>query len=285
MGNWFDRYDLPGCRSAGKIFQIPVESIAPNPAQPRKTYGRKELTELAHSIEENGLLQPITVRRIRGGEKDFELIAGHRRLMATMALGQTHIKAIIEEITDEESAVLALVENMQRKDLSCFEEARAIAGLMQQLGLSQQETARRLGKSQPAVANKLRLLRLPDWVQQAVEEQGLSERHARALLRLEKEEDLKKTLAAISEKQLTVEETEKYIESLLTEKKEGGLRIVLLRDYRLFVNTITKAIDTMSLAGIQVASEKEEDEGYIQYHIRIPKVQAYRRRNHSSRAV
>lgn len=284
MASWFDRYDLPGCRSAGKIVEIPVESIAPNPAQPRKTYGREELTELARSIEENGLLQPITVRRTRGADRDFELVAGHRRLMATMALGQTHIRAIVEEMTDEESAVLALVENMQRKDLSCFEEARAIAGLMQQLGLSQQETARRLGKSQPAVANKLRLLRLPDWVQRAVEERGLSERHARALLRLDREEDLKKALDTIAAKQLTVEETEKLVEGLLAEKKPGGVRIVLLRDYRLFVNTLAKAIDTMGLAGIRVDSQKEEDDEYIRYHISIPKAQACRRRG-SGQAV
>ena len=285
MGNWFERRDMPGCRSAGKIFSIPVESIAPNPAQPRKSYGRQELAELAHSIEQNGLLQPITVRRTKNGEKDFELIAGHRRLMATMALGQTHIRAIVEELSDEDSAVFALVENIQRKDLSCFEEALAIQGMMQQLGLSQQEAARRLGKSQPAVANKLRLLKLPGWVQQMVEELGLSERHARALLKLEREEDLKKTLSAIQEKQLTVEETERYIEALLAQQKEKGIRIVLLRDYRLFVNTITKAIDTMSLAGIRVDSQKEEDEEFINYRIRIPKVQAYRRQNGGAKVV
>ena len=172
------------------IRELPVESIRPNPAQPRLSYESGALEELAESIRENGLIQPILVRQLLDG--DYELIAGHRRWMAVRKLGQPTIRAIVENRTDTESAVLALVENIQRRDLDCMEEARAIAGLIESTGMTQQEAARRLGKSQPAVANKLRLLRLPGWVQEIVEEGQLSERHARALLRLEREEDLRR---------------------------------------------------------------------------------------------
>ena len=160
------------------IREIPVESIRPNPAQPRLSYESGALEELAESIRENGLIQPILVRQLLDG--DYELIAGHRRWMAVRKLGQPTIRAIVENRTDTESAVLALVENIQRRDLDCMEEARAIAGLIESTGMTQQEAARRLGKSQPAVANKLRLLRLPGWVQEIVEEGQLSERHARS---------------------------------------------------------------------------------------------------------
>ena len=196
------------------IREIPVESIRPNPAQPRLSYESGALEELAESIRENGLIQPVLVRQLLDG--DYELIAGHRRWMAVRKLGQPTIRAIVENRTDTESAVLALVENIQRRDLDCMEEARAIAGLIESTGMTQQEAARRLGKSQPAVANKLRLLRLPGWVQEIVEEGQLSERHARALLRLEREEDLRRVLDQVRRRNLTVEQTEALVDDCLS---------------------------------------------------------------------
>lgn len=254
--------------------EVPVESIRPNPAQPRLSYESGALEELAESIRENGLIQPILVRQLLDG--DYELIAGHRRWMAVRKLGQPTIRAIVENRTDTESAVLALVENIQRRDLDCMEEARAIAGLIESTGMTQQEAARRLGKSQPAVANKLRLLRLPGWVQEIVEEGQLSERHARALLRLEREEDLRRVLDQVRRRNLTVEQTEALVDDCLSAPKEPATRIVLLRDYRLFVNTLNRAVQTMAQAGIRVEQESREEGEYVEYRIRVPKVQAYR---------
>lgn len=261
-------------RRLPEIREIPVESIRPNPAQPRLTYEPRALDELAESIRENGLIQPVLVRQLLDG--DYELIAGHRRWLAVKQLGLPAVRAIVESRTDAESAVLALVENIQRRDLGCMEEARAIAGLMESTGMTQQEAARRLGKSQPAVANKLRLLRLPGWVQEIVEEGQLSERHARALLRLEQEEDLRRVLEQVRRRNLTVEQTEALIDDCLADPKEPTTRIVLLRDYRLFVNTLKRAVDTMAQAGINVEQESREEGEFLEYRIRIPKVQAYR---------
>ena len=256
------------------IREIPVGEIRPNPAQPRLHYEEKALAELAESIRENGLIQPVLVRQLLTGE--YELIAGHRRWKAVQRLEWPTIRAIVENRTDTESAVMALVENIQRRDLSCMEEARAIAGLIESTGITQQEVAQRLGKSQPAVANKLRLLRLPGWVQEIVEQGQLSERHARALLRLEREEDLRQVLEQVRRRNLTVEQTEALIEDCLAGPKEPVTRIVLLRDYRLFMNTLNRAVQTMAQAGIQVEQQSREEGEYLEFQIRVPKVQAYR---------
>ena len=232
------------------------------------------MAELAESIRENGLIQPVLVRQLLTGE--YELIAGHRRWKAVQRLEWPTIRAIVENRTDTESAVMALVENIQRRDLSCMEEARAIAGLIESTGITQQEAAQRLGKSQPAVANKLRLLRLPGWVQEIVEQGQLSERHARALLRLEREEDLRQVLEQVRRRNLTVEQTEALIEDCLAGPKEPVTRIVLLRDYRLFMNTLNRAVQTMAQAGIQVEQQSREEGEYLEVQIRVPKVQAYR---------
>lgn len=256
------------------IREIPVGEIRPNPAQPRLHYEEKALAELAESIRENGLIQPVLVRQLLTGE--YELIAGHRRWKAVQRLEWPTIRAIVENRTDTESAVMALVENIQRRDLSCMEEARAIAGLIESTGITQQEAAQRLGKSQPAVANKLRLLRLPGWVQEIVEQGQLSERHARALLRLEREEDLRQVLEQVRRRNLTVEQTEALIKDCLAGPKEPVTRIVLLRDYRLFMNTLNRAVQTMAQAGIQVEQQSREEGEYLEVQIRVPKVQAYR---------
>lgn len=269
---WFGK----NYKTAGRVVLLPVEAIAPNPNQPRKQYGRAELEELAASIRENGLLQPITVRRVENGELPFELVAGHRRLLAVMGNGETEIPAIVQSYSDEDSAVLALVENLQRKQLGFFEEAAAMAALMEQWGLNQQELARRLGRTQSTVANKLRLLRLGEEVRAVIQRYQLTERHARALLRLPSDGAMLAAAEVIAARGYNVQESEQYIESLLATKKASAARIFVVKDYRLFLNTVKKAVDTMAHAGIAVDTDKSEDEEYIHYRIRIPKSAAYR---------
>ena len=285
MSNWFGFSELSGYKTAGKVLLIPIESIAPNPAQPRKFYSRSELEELAESIQANGLLQPVTVRRIKNKDKPFELVAGHRRLMAVTSLGREQIEAIIQEISDADSAVLAVVENMQRKQLTYFEEAEAISSLCKTWNISQQEVAKRLGKTQSTIANKLRLLRIPDELRSYLVKSGLTERHARALLKLEgNPEKLRQAAEAIVERGLNVQQSETYIEKLCEPEKDKITRIVLLRDYRLFVNTIKKAVDTMNLAGMRVNTQQTEEAEYIEYRIRIPKAEAYRKKEQKIKA-
>lgn len=252
---------------------LPLEVIDPNPMQPRKTFSEQAIAELAESIEQNGLLQPITVRRGREGR--FELIAGHRRLLATRLLGRKTIAAVIQEMDDQRSAVLAIVENLQRQDLSYFEEAESIAALIEMWGLSQQQIAARLGKTQPTIANKLRLLRLPEGVRSRILKAGLTERHGRALVRLVETPHLEAAMETIIAAGYNVDETEKYIDALLAGKADlptqRGSRIFIVKDLRLFFNTVEKAAALMAQAGIPVDTKRVEDEEYIHYTIRVPK--------------
>lgn len=276
MAGWFGKAELHTYKTAGKVVMLPIAEIAPNPHQPRRHYARSELEELAQSIRENGLLQPITVRRVSNRECPFELIAGHRRLLAVTCNGDETIPAIIQEIGEEASAVLAIVENLQRKQLNCFEEAAAMEQLMVQWGMTQQDVAKRLGKTQPTIANKLRLLRLSQEVREVILQYQLTERHARALLRLPSDGVMLTAAEVIAARGYNVEESEQYIETLLAPKKADAARIFIVKDYRLFLNTVKKAVDTMAHAGIAVDTNKTEDEEYIHYTIRIPKSAAYR---------
>ena len=254
------------------IREIPVESIRPNPAQPRLSYESGALEELAESIRENGLIQPILVRQLLDG--DYELIAGHRRWMAVRKLGQPTIRAIVENRTDTESAVLALVENIQRRDLDCMEEARAIAGLIESTGMTQQEAARRLGKSQPAVANKLRLLRLPQDVLSLLRKNGFTERHARALLRLPTAEAQQEAAALLVQEGWTVARTERYVEEVLqTEapKEKKNRRPLLIRDIRFFLNSLDHSLAVMRSAGVDAKCHRAEEGEDLLLTIRIPR--------------
>ena len=246
---------------AGRVLALPVDAIMPNPDQPRKRYEK----------EENGLLQPITVRESDpGAGRPYTLIAGHRRWLAVRLLGEAEVPALVCSRTQTEAAVLALVENLQRADLGPMEEAEAIDALIRSTGLSQQETARRLGKSQSAIANKLRLLKLPGWVREEVEVLGLTERHARALLPLSEDEQFRRVLGILREKKCTVSETEALVARLLAPKKCRPKRKLLLRDYRILRNTIEKAVSAMASAGIPVETKEEEDGDSIVYTIRVP---------------
>ena len=257
-----------------KVIEIPARKIRPNKTQPRQTFYEEDLRSLSQSISNNGLLQPLTVRKLKNDE--YELVAGERRLRASVMAGFTKIPCIVMKCSDKDSAIFALIENLQRKDLGMFEEARGINRLIRKYGITQEQAAIQLGKKQSTVANKLRLLRLSydeqDWIIQA----GLSERHARALLKIQDEESRKEAWSHIIAENLNVKETEKYISSLLDNKKVQPLhnnvdKKIVVKDVRIFVNTISRAVDTMRVSGIDAVSNKEETDDYIEYTVKIPK--------------
>jgi ParB family chromosome partitioning protein len=253
---------------------IKAGDIKRNPYQPRSVFDEDGLYELSESIRQYGVLQPLTVRR--SGSGGYELIAGERRLRASMLAGMREVPCILVDATEKQSGVLALVENLQRQDLDFFEEAEGIRRLIRQFGLSQDEAARRLGKSQSAVANKLRLLRHPAEVTDAIRRHGMTERHARALLRIDGVEARLEAVEAIAQGKLNVAQTEEYIERLLTaqtpepEAKRRIRTLYVFKDIRLFVNTITRAVDTMRRSGVNAVLDKEEEEGGIRLTITIP---------------
>lgn len=260
-------------RSAGQVLLIPSEKILPSPNQPRKIFNQEELVNLAISIRMNGLLQPITVRET---EKGYELVSGERRLRAAKLAGMAVVPCIIIDVNNMKSAIFSLIENIQRQDLNYFEEAVAIDKLMSEYGISQDEAAKKLGKAPSTVSNKLRLLNLPIKAQKLLLENALSERHARALLKLE-EEDILPVLEKIIEKKLNVSQTEKMIEDILEQKnKPKRTTKRMFSDVRIFVNTVNKAVETMVDAGIKADMKKEETEEAFIYKITIPKNSAYR---------
>ncbi len=254
-----------------RVVELPAEKLIPNPRQPRKTFSKEELDGLSRSIASNGLLQPISVRRTSGGK--YEIIAGERRWRACIQAGMRQIPCLVQECSDAQSAVLAILENLQRQDLQVFEEAEGIRRLMEDWGVTQEEAARRLGKSQSAIANKLRLLRLTPEERKCIVENGLSERHARAILRIPQEDARKKLLAQVVEKGLTVRQTEKLIEKVLEEKpaKPSKGRTFIAKDIRLFLNTIDHAIRTMQDAGILAQADRKDMGDYLEYTVKIPK--------------
>lgn len=252
-----------------KVVSIDIHEIIPNPNQPRTRFDDRELGQLADSIRENGLLQPLTVRKNPRGQ--YELISGERRLRAGKLAGLGQIPCIIIETDERQSAVLALIENIQRSNLNFFEEAAAIRNLITEYNINQEEAALKLGKAQSTIANKLRLLKLTEAEQCAILNNGLTERHARALLKMEDREERLKALEKILEKKMNVVQAENYIDSLLEkEAKPEKKRVMIIKDVRLFLNTINKALDTMKRAGIKAESTKKQDDEYIEYVVRIP---------------
>ncbi|MEE1219445.1 MAG: ParB/RepB/Spo0J family partition protein [Ruminococcus sp.] len=259
-------------KNENKISDIPIIKIRPNKSQPRKQFDEDELSALSQSIRENGILQPLTVRRISPTE--FELIAGERRLRASALAGLRKVPCIVVKCSDKESAVYALLENLQRSDLGMFEEARGISRLIRRYGITQEEAALKLGKSQSTIANKLRLLRLTYEEQEWIINAGLSERHARSLLRLNDENTRRDALSRIISENLNIQQTENLVSILLkscpkSEKHKGSSKAVI-KDIRIFMNTINRAIDTMRLSGIDAKVNKKVTENYIEYTIRIP---------------
>lgn len=262
-------------KGENKISEIPIIKIRPNKAQPRKVFNEDELSALSRSIAENGILQPLTVRK--ASQSEFELIAGERRLRAAILAGMKRVPCIIVKCSDKESAVYALLENLQRADLGIFEEARGISRLIRRYGLTQEQAADKLGKTQSTIANKLRLLKLSGEEQEWIENAGLTERHARALLKIDDEDIRREVLSKIISDNLNVSQTEALVgiykhNNPKTEKNRGRSKAVI-KDIRIFLNSINRAIDTMRLSGIDAQSVKTDSENFIEYTIRIPKSQ------------
>jgi len=248
----------------GRVVFLPTKSIRPNPAQPRKIFREEALDELADSIRQHGILQPLSVRR-RGNS--YELISGERRLRAAELAGVTDVPCILMSMDDRESGLAALVENLQRQDLDFIEEAVGIQRLLREHAMSQEQAARLLGKSQSAVANKLRILRHSDIILQALRESGLTERHARVLLKLRTEEEILAAISRIAREHMNVARAEKYIESLLNEKEEKTSRA----NVGAFLNTLTQNLQKIQLSGIAAVSERRETDSQIVLTITIPK--------------
>lgn len=253
-----------------RLTKLPVEKILPNPSQPRKRFPEEELAGLAQSIRENGLLQPVTVRK-DGGR--YFLVAGERRLRACKLAGLKEIPVLLTGCDPVDSAVLALLENLQRSDLSMFEQANAIVNLLREWQITQEEAAKRLGMSPSYLANKVRLLKLTPQEQEEVLENGLSERHARALLRVSDPCLRQRVLRTVAAKKLNAAQTEELTAALSRPRPEKkAKRTFVAKDIRLFMNTIDHAVDAMKTAGIHAESRRKETDDYIECIVRIPKL-------------
>lgn len=265
-------------RAAGfeskQVLDLPIAAISPNPGQPRTNFSPAALEELAQSIAVHGILQPLTVRRAGNG---WQLISGERRLRAAKLAGLDTVPCLVAQVDQEESSLLALVENLQRRDLDFLEEALALSQLISTYRLTQEDAARRLGKSQSAIANKLRLLRLCPDALALLRSGGFGERHARALLRLPDDAAQFSAARAVVNGDLTVAATEALVDKLLVaggEKKPTPRTKVILRDVRLFLNSLTKNLRLVQSAGIPAKCERSETEGEITLTITLPKCSA-----------
>jgi len=255
-----------------QLLNIPIDLIDPNPHQPRQVFDEEALSELADSIREYGVLQPILVKKKADGR--FELIAGERRLRASKLVGLKMMPAQVRNVEGTDMAVMALIENLQRSDLDFFEEAQGYRKLITDHGMTQQQVADKMGKSQSAIANKLRLLYLSEGTQAAIHEAGLSERHARALLKLPDEKDQLKIIDWARRTEATVKDTEKYVELTLLSKMqraedEGPSIRGRARDLRLIMNELNKIVDSANSLGLKVQLHKENKGRYVEVKLKI----------------
>ncbi len=262
----------PFLKKEDRIKYVDIDKIHPNRYQPRTVFNQEDLEELAQSIHEHGIIQPITVRKSDDG---YELIVGERRLRASKMVGLEQVPVIIKDFDEEASAAIALVENLQRKDLDFIEEAIGFSKLKEQFGMTQQELAQKVGKSQSTIANKLRLLKLPKDIQTSVIENKLTERHARALLKLENEEEQRFVLKNIIDRDLNVRDTENLVEAIINgekdEKKKSVIRV--FKDLRLYTNTLWATIKQLKQGGLDVKVQEIENDEFIEFKIRLPKNQ------------
>ena len=262
-------------KKQGQIQNIALSEIFPNRFQPRRVFDEKELFALGESIKENGLIQPISVRKAKGG---FELIAGERRLRACKLIGREKIEAIVYDIGDEDSAVWALIENLQRSDLGPFDEAEAIAKLIAAWNVPKEEAAKRLGIASSTLSNKLRILKLEPEVRRVLIENNLTERHARELLRISEGKESLSAAKFIAEKELNVPETVRYIDRLSEQKKpKRKPPKFVVKDLRLFINTFEHAVEVMNSAGLCAVSTVTENEDNLIYTVCVPKEKAFRK--------
>lgn len=252
-----------------EVIQVPVEKIQPSRYQPRLKFDEEKLEELKESIQQNGLIQPLTVRPM---DDHYELIAGERRYRACRKAGFTTIPCYVLTPTDDQAAQMALIENVQRQDLSAIEEAKSYLQIMKQAHLSQEQVAKKIGKSQSAIANKIRLLNLPDDIQEGVIEGKITERHARALLSAP-EDKQKAIYKEIVKKGLNVRETESYIETLNRPKKVHARQKTkgFSKNIQIGINTINQSIKMIEKLGIEVKTETEEADSEVKMIIRFPK--------------
>lgn len=257
-----------------KVVKVPTNQIFPNPYQPRKTFSDESLADLCASIKEYGVLQPLLVSPSDDGR--YMLIAGERRLRASRMANLSEVPVIISDYTSQQIAEIALIENLQREDLHFLEEAEGYEQLMNEFHLTQEAMAARVGKKQSTIANKLRLLRLTGPVRKVLVDAGLSERHARALLKLEDETKRLEVLAVVVEKGFSVRQTEEYIAKLLDageKEKEKKRRLVIVNDVRIYLNSIKQVVNSIKDVGIPVNMEQtiEGDEVIISLRIKNQK--------------
>ena len=258
-----------------RVMEIPISNIVPNPYQPRRVFSQSALEELSESIKVYGILQPITVRSKSNDE--YELVAGERRLRASKLAGLETIPAIINNMSDESSAVLALLENLQREDLNFIEEAMGYENLIKEHCFTQQQLAQKLGKNQSTIANKIRILRLPTDIKIKLVENSLTERHARALLKLPDEEMMREVLDKVIKSDLNVKKTEKLIADILEDLKQPKgsedkkQTVKGIMGMRIYLNTIKQAYEAITNTGLE-AKYKEVDKGdHIEVVVKIPK--------------
>lgn len=257
-----------------EIMYIPISCIKPNPYQPRKTFSKRSLEELSQSIKAYGIIQPISVRKI--SDNSYELVAGERRLRAAELANLEKVPAIVLDMKDQDSAVLALIENLQREDLNFLEEAEGYYNLINDHGFTQQELAEKVGKNQSTIANKLRILRLPDEVKKMLIENGLTERHARALLKLPDKELQIEVLNKVIKNDLTVKKTEKLIKDILEEitkeeepKTKQNIKSII--NFRIYLNTLRNAYNAIKESGIDAKYEQRDKGDFIEVVVKIPK--------------
>lgn len=253
---------------------IPVENIKPNPYQPRKHFSKRSLEELAQSIKAYGIIQPLSVRKI--SDESYELVAGERRLRASKLVGLNKVPVIIINMRDQDSAALALIENLQREDLNFLEEAEGYYNLINDHGFTQQELAEKIGKSQSTVANKLRILKLPNDIKKLLVENNLTERHGRALLKLPDEETQKQVLEKVIKTDRTVKQTEELISDMLRvmtkeDEPENKQSIKSLINFRIYINTLKNAYNAIKESGVNAEYEQKDMGDFIQISVKIPK--------------
>ena len=261
------------------IVYVSIENVRPNPYQPRKKFDKAALDELCESIKQYGVIQPINIRCIANNH--YELVAGERRLRAATMAGLLEIPAIIIEVTDNDSAIMALIENLQREDLTYLEEAEGYNNLLSEHNLTQEELAIKIGKSQSTIANKIRLLKLSPLIKKILADNSLTERHARALLKLHDEQLQLKVLKLVCERGLNVKKTEDLVDKAIekytrakTEKENRKKQLTrAVKDIRIFVNTIKQAIDLMKKSGVNAKAAQFDRGKYIEFVVRIPKSQ------------
>jgi len=255
-----------------KIEKIDTNKIVPNPHQPRSEFSEENLKKLAESIENFGIIQPLIVSK---KDDKYQLIAGERRLRAAKLIDLKQVPAIINNYKEEEVAEISLVDNIQRHDLNFLDEALAYYSIMNKFDLNQTEMAEKVGKSQGTIANKLRILKLPEEILALIRKYNLSERHARALLKVDDNEKQKEFIKEVNEKDISVRGLNRKIKQYL-KKKEGPKSEnvkTYYADMRLLKNTLNSAIDQLKKAGIEVEVDKKDDNEYIRYNIKIPKKQ------------